>query len=104
MLALSDSFPPPHLFDNVALSIQMASPSDHIVELSLLLFMFHSAMRRNEVAHLLWSDLTFHKRGVVVVSRRSKTDQESKSQTIALPRLDHAYPLETGIKFAPLTG
>jgi len=57
----------------------------------LLLFMFHSAMRRNEVAHLLWADLTFDKRGVVVVIRQSKTDQESKSQTIALPRLDHAY-------------
>ena len=58
---------------------------------ALLLFMFHSAMRRNEVAHLLWSDLTFDRRGVVVVIRKSKTDQEAKSQSIALPRLEHQH-------------
>ena len=58
---------------------------------ALLLFMFHSAMRRNEVAHLLWSDLTFDRRGVVVVIRKSKTDQEAKSQSIALPRLEHEH-------------
>ena len=60
-------------------------------DVALLLFMFHSAMRRNEVAHLLWSDLTFDRRGVLAVIRKSKTDQEAKSQTIALPRLDHEH-------------
>ena len=66
-------------------------PNKRCRDVALLLFMFHSAMRRNEVAHLLWSDLTFDKRGVVVVVRQSKTDKESKGQTIALPRLDHEY-------------
>ena len=39
----------------------------------------------------MWSDLTFDRRGVVVVIRKSKTDQEGKSQSIALPRLDHEH-------------
>ena len=66
-------------------------PNTRCRDVALLLFMFHSAMRRNEIAHLLWSDLTFDRRGVVVVIRQSKTDQECKSQTIALPRLDHQH-------------
>ena len=66
-------------------------PNKRCRDAALLLFMFHSAMRRNEVAHLLWSDLAFDRRGVVVVIRQSKTDQEAKSQTIALPRLDHQH-------------
>ena len=66
-------------------------PNKRCRDVALLLFMFHSAMRRNEVAHLLWSDLTFDRRGVVVLIRQSKTDQEAKSQTIALPRLDNEH-------------
>lgn len=57
----------------------------------LLLFLFFSAMRRSEVQNLLWSDLTFDHRGVQVLIRQSKTDQECKGQTIALPRLDTGY-------------
>ena len=68
-----------------------AMPNKRCRDVALLLFMFHSAMRRNEVAHLSWSDLTFDRRGVVLVIRKSKTDQEAKSQTIALPRLDHQH-------------
>ena len=66
-------------------------PNKRCRDAALLLFMFHSAMRRNEVAHLLWSDLTIDRRGVVVVIRQSKTDQECKGQTIAVPRLDHQH-------------
>ena len=66
-------------------------PNKRCRDVALLLFLWHSALRRNECAHLLWSDLTFDKRGVVVVIRISKTDQESKSQSIAIPRLDHEY-------------
>jgi integrase len=65
-----------------------AMPNKRSRDVALLLFLFHSAMRRNEVAKLLWSDLTFDKRGVVVLIRHSKTDAESKGQEIALPRLD----------------
>jgi integrase len=66
-------------------------PNKRCRDVALLLFMFHSALRRSEVASLLWSDLTFDKRGVVVVIRKSKTDQESKSQPIAIPRLEHSH-------------
>ena len=68
-----------------------AMPNKRCRDVALLLFMFFSAMRRSEVAALLWSDLTIDKRGVVVLIRKSKTDQESKSQPIALPRLDSEY-------------
>jgi len=57
-------------------------------DVCLLLFLFFSAMRRNEVVQLQWSDLTFDSRGVVVQIRRSKTDKEAKGQTIALSRLE----------------
>ena len=66
-------------------------PNKRCRDEALLLFMLHSAMRRSEVAALLWSDLSFDKRGVVVVIRKSKTDQESKSQPIAIPRLEHSH-------------
>jgi integrase len=65
-----------------------AMPNKRSRDVALLLFMFHSAMRRGEIARLHWSDLTFDKRGVQVLIRQSKTDKESKGQTIALPRLE----------------
>ena len=64
-----------------------AMPNKRCRDVCLLLFMFFSAMRRNEVVQLQWSDLTFDARGVVVNIQRSKTDKESKGQTIALSRL-----------------
>ena len=57
-------------------------------DVCLLLFLFFSAMRRNEVVKLLWSDLTFDARGVVVRIQQSKTDKEARGQTVALSRLD----------------
>ena len=66
-------------------------PNKRCRDVALLLFMFFSAMRRSEIAALLWSDLAFDKRGVVVLIRKSKTDQECKSQPIALPRLDSEH-------------
>ena len=68
-----------------------ALPNKRCRDVALLLFMFHSAMRRSEVAALLWSDLMFDKRGVVVLIRQSKTDKESNGQTIALPRLEDSH-------------
>ena len=63
-------------------------PNTRCRDVCLLLFLFFSAMRRSEVSKLMWSDLTFDKRGVVVQIRQSKTDKEAKGQTIALSRLD----------------
>ena len=60
-------------------------PNMRCRDVSLLLFMFSSATRRGETAALQWCDLTFDKRGVVVLIRKSKVDQERKSQPIAMP-------------------
>ena len=66
-----------------------AMPNTRCRDVCLLLFLFFSAMRRSEVEALLWSDLTFEARGVVVRIRQSKTDQGSNGQTIAISRLDN---------------
>ena len=65
-----------------------AMPNTQCRDVCLLLFLFYSAMRRNEVVRLMWSDLTFDARGVLVSIRESKTDQESRGQTIGISRLD----------------
>ena len=65
-----------------------AMPNKRCRDVCLLLFLFFSAMRRNEITRLSWSDLSFDQRKVVVMIRQSKTDQESKGQPIVLPRLD----------------
>ena len=76
----------------------LAMPNKRCRDVSLLLFMFHSAMRRNEIARLRWSDLTFDRRGVQVLIRQSKTDKESKGQTIAIPRLGVAHCCVTALE------
>jgi integrase len=68
-----------------------AMPNKRCRDVALLLFLWHSAMRRNEVVRLRWTDLTFDKRSVVVLIRQSKTDRESNGQTIAIPRLEGAH-------------
>ena len=88
----------PLLIENITAMVDLAAlavndedkpiPNTRCRDVCLLLFLFFSAMRRNEVSKLLWSDLTFDKRGVVVQIRQSKTDKEAKGQTIALSRLD----------------
>ena len=65
-----------------------AMPNKQCRDRCLLLFLFFSAMRRGEVQALLWSDLTFDARGVQVLIRQSKTDQEAIGQNIGIPRLD----------------
>jgi integrase len=67
-----------------------AMPNKQCRDVCLLLFMFYSAMRRSEIQHLLWTDLSFDKRGVIILIRQSKTDKDCKGQTIALPRSDDA--------------
>ena len=75
-----------------------AMPNKRCRDMALLLFLWHSAMRRNEVVRLRWTDLTFDKRGVVVLIRQSKTDKESKGQTIAIPRLEGAHCCVTALE------
>lgn len=52
---------------------------------ALLLVGFSGAFRRSELVALTVADLTFSERGVAVTIRRSKTDQEGKGRTVALP-------------------
>lgn len=63
-------------------------PNTQCRDVCLLLFLFYSAMRRNEVVRLMWNDLTFDARGVLVRIRQSKTDKEATGQTIGISRLD----------------
>lgn len=52
---------------------------------ALLLLGFAAALRRSELVSLDVSDLEFCAEGVLVSLRRSKTDQEGKGRTIAIP-------------------
>jgi integrase len=53
---------------------------------ALLLFGFAGAFRRSEIAAISLADLSFTHRGVAIVVRRSKTDQEGSSETIGIAR------------------
>jgi integrase len=52
---------------------------------AILLVAFNAALRRSEVAALNVEDLRFEPEGVVVVIRRSKTDQEGAGYEIGIP-------------------
>jgi integrase len=54
-------------------------------DIALLLVGFAGAFRRSELVALDVADLTFTARGVEVVIRRSKTDQEGAGRTVAIP-------------------
>lgn len=54
---------------------------------ALLLFGFSGAFRRSELVALDVEDLTFTDDGLLVVIRKSKTDQERQGQRIGVPRL-----------------
>jgi integrase len=65
----------------VALSDDLAGIRDR----SLLLLGFSGAFRRSEIAALTVEDLTFVDEGVVVLIRKSKTDQEGQGREVAIP-------------------
>ena len=52
---------------------------------ALLLVGFAGAFRRSELANLEVADLTWSEHGVVILVRRSKTDQEGEGHTKAIP-------------------
>lgn len=52
---------------------------------ALLLLGFSGAFRRSELVAIRVEDLEFSARGVVVTIRKSKTDQEGKGRTVAVP-------------------
>jgi integrase len=56
---------------------------------AMILLGFAAALRRSELAALRIEDLRFEKRGLIVMIRRSKTDQEAKGVEIAVPFVAH---------------
>jgi integrase len=61
---------------------------------ALLAFGFASAMRRSELCALTVADLTEVPDGLLVLIRRSKTDQAGEGQEIAIPRGFRLRPVE----------
>lgn len=57
---------------------------------ALLLLGFAGAFRRSELVSLDVEDLTFTPDGLIVLLRRSKTDQEGQGRKIGIPRLSHS--------------
>ena len=60
----------------------------------LLLFLFHSAMRRSEVQSTTWKSVIFKPRGMVVVIPISKT---GRNQQITIPRRARNDPLPCAV-------
>lgn len=56
---------------------------------ALLVVGWAGAMRRSEIVSLNVEDLTFTREGLVILLRKSKTDQAGESQEIALPYGSH---------------
>jgi site-specific recombinase XerD len=57
---------------------------------ALLLLGFAGAFRRSELVGLNLEDLTFTDDGLVVMLRRSKTDQEGQGRKVGVPSLPHS--------------
>lgn len=61
---------------------------------ALLLLGFAAALRRSEIVDLKVNDLERRPRGLIVTIRRSKTDQEGRGQTIAVPNGAKLKPVD----------
>ena len=73
---------------------------------ALLLLGFAGAMRRSELVALDVAHLKLSDEGFVITIAKSKTDQESEGQTIAIPRvLDSPYcPVQAALDWMALAG
>jgi site-specific recombinase XerD len=60
---------------------------------ALLLLGFSGAFRRSELVAIEVEDLEKQERGLVINVRKSKTDQEGASETVAVIRADHYCPV-----------
>ena len=61
---------------------------------ALLLLGFAGAFRRSELVDLKVNDLERRPRGLLIHIRRSKTDQEAKGQTVAIPNGARLKPVD----------
>ena len=78
---------------------------------ALILVGFAGAFRRSELTGILASDLTWSDQGVVVLVRRSKTDQRGEGKTKAIPFVDgpmcaakalQAWITASGVQMGPV--
>jgi site-specific recombinase XerD len=67
-----------------------ASTFQGLRDRALLLLGFAGAFRRSELVALDVADLKITPEGLIVLIRKSKTDQESEGQRIAIPRVDES--------------
>jgi hypothetical protein len=71
-----------------------------------LLFGLAGAMRRSELVALDVANLKLSDKGFIVTISKSKTDQEARGQTIAIPRvLDSPYcPVQAVLDWMAMAG
>ncbi len=72
---------------------------------AMILLCFGAALRRSELVALDVDDIERHRRGLLVRLRRSKTDQEGRGQTVAVPdgKLKVPAALDAWLKASGLT-
>ncbi len=86
----------PATSDKVAAMVALAGDGPRgLRDRALLLLGFAGAFRRSELIALNLEDFEFCDRGLLVVIRKSKTDQEGVSATIAIARGSVACPVKT---------
>jgi integrase len=71
-----------------------AVPADPATIAAFLVLGFSAALRRSELVALDVADLVLDRDGPRLIIRRSKTDQESAGQEIAVPHGRHLKPVE----------
>ena len=96
----------PMLVGQLRKAVAKLSGPDAVRDRAVLLFGFAGAFRRSELAALCVEDLEWKPAGVLVTIRRSKTDHESKGQTIGIPKGGKTCPvvaLKMHLKHAGVT-
>ncbi len=72
-----------------AMLAQLPDNRKGIRDRALLLIGFAGGLRRAELAGLNVEDITFTEEGIIVLIRRSKTDQEGAGQQVGVPHGNH---------------
>jgi site-specific recombinase XerC len=72
---------------------KVPATSDKVRDRALLLLGFAGAIRRSELIALNLEDLEFCEHSLLVMLRKSKTDQEGEGATVAIARGSSACPV-----------
>jgi integrase len=84
--------------DLFAMLDQLGGGSKEIRDKAMLLLGFSTAMRRSELVALNVEDIEFVPKGFMVTIRKSKTDQEKRGRSIAVPYGRSRYCPVTSLK------